>query len=166
MALQGFEGRPAKGRFFPLTFSQVVGAVNAAGLLTEDGQRIAIRLVNPDSREASELTLIEFRPRKELVLYSLAEHADPAAARALLEQAISGCRTLSRRPQGESRDIAQVFLFRMGTPGASLRVLQRRSYYQREKYRVTQKFSSAFKARLIREEEREVVLAPVTLDHG
>jgi hypothetical protein len=149
-------GRPSKGRSFPLQFAHVLGVVATHGLKDEQGARLPVILRNPSPSEAKERLVAAFRPRRYLALVSLAAQVPSEDASHLWEWVLETCPKLDARRTSPNTGHGPVYAL-VGSQ-RPLVILERWYHYQTRKYRGTDKFTGGLNRKLLRVDEKRVVV--------
>jgi|SRR2546426_265120 len=148
------DSKPARGRFYPISFAEAVQATNKYQLVGLGGKRVRVCLLNHKDDDTAALLFAEYRPEHALILYSWPENVTaPAASKAVsCSFPIFAPLRRIRVPDGRA-NFAGCYLLRLLRDG-ELGLTECKIYFQQGKYGGGQSFSSAYKRRLTRVEEK------------
>lgn len=150
------KAQPRKGRYFAISLTRARVEAQRLALLTEGtGPEGSIELRNPEGRPKLAAPLLEFRCGTKLVVFSLPEQVDRARGEQAILRAFEVCR-LHRQVCARTTRVRRVSLLVYLEGLDRLKVGERTTWYQERKYRGTAKFSTAFRLRKVKVEEREV----------
>lgn len=153
------DARPKKGRFFPASFAEVSRAVRKWKFIDNEGKRVRICFVNPEPDDSNQFLFVEYKPENALILYSWVDEVPLPVARLALAKALPVLAPLKRIwvPNGRN-NFAGSYLIRFQKDGG-IKLTECRLHFQQGKYCGSQKFSTAFKKRVVRVEEKALPIA-------
>jgi hypothetical protein len=146
--------RPSKGRFFPMTPAQLLGAIKELGFKhSEYRKRVDLVLVNPTVRREHGAPIAAFYPSDALVAYSVSDEFLPQRAQALLRMAIEEFRLVDAEVDfaWSRRETVSYRMYLV--ENNKLRLTRRVRLAKLAKYRGGAKFSNAFKPKGISTDE-------------
>ena len=150
------KARASKCRFYPADCGEVIRRIKELGIRRPSGERFFLSFCNPDSDPEEGFSLVSLDPRGELSIFSLPDSVPGAVGSASLFQALQMVAEQSDRCHlAKTENHILLFPVRRLSNGA-LVIYERMISYQRQKFRGSQKYSGAFKAKVKKPEEREI----------
>jgi hypothetical protein len=128
---------------------EVAKVIRASGWIDGKGDALPVVFANPRTKHDSESILWIIEPRREVRVLSVPEGVEAAAVVRAIEKGCERLGNLRRVKRTPSSVVTFEIYFRRDEPGWGVR--RREKYFKQQKYRAAQKFSSAFKPKLVRE---------------
>jgi hypothetical protein len=154
MPLRRHANRPTTNRLFPLTIAEVRAFVSLNNMQSSDGGKLVVVFLNPAPADAEEDLVAEFRPGKQLALFSVPLDTPQAEAEDLWRWVLSFCPGLAARRPRPSSGTGPVYAFLGKVPPLS--VVERWYHFQQRKYRSTDKFTGGLNRKLLKVEEKRI----------
>ena len=169
LPFKDIDSRAIKGRFFPLSFAEAVREANKWLAKDRDGKRVRICLLNQKDDDPSGFLFAEYRPEQAVIFYSWPEQMAGSAAKQVAVKSFQIFSPLKRIrvPDGRA-NFAGCYLLRLLKDGP-LRLTRCEIHFQQGKYGGGQSFTSAFKKRVTRIEESELLIptnSELNLEHA
>ena len=148
------------GRYFPQRFGDIVKLVKEYGLAQFDGERIAVQLKNIDCKFGDGYLLIDIVPEEDVAVYSLPNELDKDTAKNALSVAFEA---ITKHLKQIKNTNSKKYSYCCGYLSDDLRVMITRRDISKKvgKYRSGMKFSYAFKAKQVKDDE--VLLETINL---
>lgn len=154
MPLRRHANRPTKNRLFPLTIAEVRAFVSLNNMQSSDGSKVVVVFLNPAPADAEEDLVAEFRPGKQLALFSVPLDTPQAEAEDQWRWVLSFCPGLAARRPKPSSGTGPVYAFLGKVPPLS--VVERWYHFQQRKYHSTDKFTGGLNRKLLKVEEKRI----------
>jgi hypothetical protein len=147
-----------KGYFFPISPATArTATTNWLYYTDSEGKKRPgiLQYANPYGRVVGRAPLIELTSPSSILVFSIPERIDPRLGECAALRAIELSATLSANWKPVKGNVARSFIIYL-EEGNALSIVERRIHYQRPKYRGSQKFSHAFKPRVVKTEDAEL----------
>lgn len=148
--------QPSKARYFAVGKADAWREAHRLSLVeTQPAGEARVELRNPPHGGAEVPPLLELVGRLKLTIFSLPQNVERVLGEAAIHRALEVCALHKHRlaPMTRLRREALIVYF---DGQHSLRLVERTARYQERKHRSTSKFSTAFKPRKSKVEERQV----------
>jgi hypothetical protein len=154
MPLRRHANRPTKNRLFPLNIVEVRKFVSVNDMQSLDDGKLAVVFLNPAPADVEEDLVAEFRPGKQLALFSVPLGMPQAEAEDLWRWVLAFCPGLTARQHKAHSGTGPVYAFLGSAPPLS--VVERWYHFQQRKYRSTDKFTGGLNRKLLKVEEKRI----------
>lgn len=148
--------KPKKGRYFPVRFSDAIGAAGRWGLNNDDGKRVRVNFQNEEADESKDFVFAAFLPHQLLILRSWPDTIPVFIGRKAIARAFPALAFHQPALRSENRSkFIRWFLLRFAQPG-DIKLVERHVFRTQSAYHAGDKFTHAFKSRITRVEDREL----------